>query len=372
MFDPIRILHVIGIMNRGGAETMIMNYYRHIDRNKVQFDFVENTDKVAVFDDEIKALGGRIYRCPHYNGKNHFVYVNWWKTFFKNHVDEYPIVHGHLGSTAAIYLSVTKKYGAYTIAHSHSAGGGSIMYRAFAYPTRYVADHFFACSRDAGISRYGKKAGSDVARCQVVNNAIDTRMFAFNSEKAQYIRNTLHIESDSLVVGHVGRFSPPKNHSYLIDIFAEVHKREPNSVLLLVGDGDGRKNIEKKVRSLGLEDSVIFTGVRSDVSDLLQAMDVFVFPSLYEGLGIVNIEAQAAGLPCFISDKVPKECIITDLVKSIPLGAPPKTWADEILSAKNVQRKNTGELIIKAGYDIEENAKRLQDYYMEQWKKCLH
>ncbi len=150
--EPIRILHVIGIMNRGGAETMIMNLYRNIDRNKVQFDFVENSSEPAAFDEEILSLGGKIYRCPHYNGKNHFAYVKWWNTFFQKHPGEYPIVHGHLGSTAAIYLSVAKKHGAYTIAHSHSAGSGSAMYRMFAYPTRYIAAKLFGCSKDAGLS----------------------------------------------------------------------------------------------------------------------------------------------------------------------------------------------------------------------------
>ena len=160
MAEPIRILHVIGIMNRGGAETMIMNLYRNIDRSKVQFDFVENEGDTADFDEEILSLGGNIFHCPRYVGKNHLTYCRWWRDFFASHKGVYAVVHGHIGSTAAIYLSIAKRHGAYTIAHSHSAGFGSAMYRVFSYPTRYVADHFFACSRDAGISRYGKKVGS--------------------------------------------------------------------------------------------------------------------------------------------------------------------------------------------------------------------
>lgn len=161
MSDPIRVLHVIGIMNRGGAETMIMNLYRHVDRNKVQFDFVENEGETAAYDGEILALGGKIYRCPRYRGKNHLAYKRWWHDFFRSHPGEYPIVHGHIGSTAAIYLSIAKKYGAYTIAHSHSAGAGTAAYQIFSYPTRFIADHFFACSDDAAVSRYGRKVGTD-------------------------------------------------------------------------------------------------------------------------------------------------------------------------------------------------------------------
>ena len=211
---PIRILHVIGVLNRGGAETMIMNLYRSIDRTKVQFDFVENEGDEAAFDAEIRRLGGRIYHCPRYKGLNHFAYERWWNDFFKSHRGEYPIVHGHIGSTAAIYLSIAKKYGAFTIAHSHSAGLGSTMYRIFAYPTRYIADHFFACSRAAGVSGYGKKVGNDISRCQMLNNAINAKKFVFCREARQQMRNDLHLSDNTVVIGHVGRFVEAKNHLF--------------------------------------------------------------------------------------------------------------------------------------------------------------
>lgn len=182
MSEPIRVLHVIGIMNRGGAETMIMNLYRNIDRSKVQFDFVENSYESAVFDEEILSLGGRIYRCPHYNGKNHFTYVKWWNDFFKSHPSEYPIVHGHVGSTAAIYLSIAKKYGAYAIAHSHNSGGDrgikTLLYKALSYNTRNVADYFFACSTPAGIDRFGKGIVNS-SRYSLLNNAIEIGDFSY-------------------------------------------------------------------------------------------------------------------------------------------------------------------------------------------------
>ena len=362
--EPIRILHVIGIMNRGGAETMIMNLYRNIDRNKVQFDFVENSGEPAAFDEEILSLGGKIYRCPHYNGKNHFAYVKWWNTFFQKHPGEYPIVHGHLGSTAAIYLSVAKKHGAYTIAHSHSAGSGSAMYRMFAYPTRYIADKFFACSKDAGISRYGKTVGNDSIRCQVLNNAIDARRFSFNQETRKQVRSELHIAENAIVIGHVGRFVGAKNHLFLIDVFADVRKRDPNAVLLLIGDGERRAEIQAAIAEKRLEDAVILTGVRSNVWDFYQAMDVFVFPSIYEGLPVSLVEAQAAGLPCCVSLNVPKDSAITDLVQFISLEDRSEKWAEIALRSVKTSRPDMLSEIQNAGFDVISTANWLENFYL--------
>ena len=364
MDKPIRVLHVIGIMNRGGAETMIMNLYRNIDRNKVQFDFVENSSEPAAFDEEILSLGGKIYRCPHYNGKNHFAYVKWWNTFFQKHSGEYPIIHGHLGSTAAIYLSVAKKHGVYTIAHSHSAGSGSAMYRMFAYPTRYIADKFFACSKDAGISRYGKTVGNDSIRCQVLNNAIDARRFSFNQETRKQVRSELHIAENAIVIGHVGRFVEAKNHLFLIDVFADVRKRDPNAVLLLIGDGERRAEIQAAIAEKHLDDAVILTGVRSNVWDFYQAMDVFVFPSVYEGLPVSLVEAQAAGLPCCVSSNVPKDSAITDLVQFISLEDRSEKWAEIALRSVKTSRPDMLSEIQNAGFDVISTANWLENFYL--------
>lgn len=364
MTEPIRVLHVIGIMNRGGAETMIMNLYRNIDRNKVQFDFVENSSEPAAFDEEILSLGGKIYRCPHYNGKNHFAYVKWWNAFFQKHSGEYPIIHGHLGSTAAIYLSIAKKHGAYTIAHSHSAGSGSAKYRMFAYPTRYIADKFFACSKDAGISRYGKTVGNDSIRCQVLNNAIDARRFSFNQETRKQVRSELHIAENAIVIGHVGRFVEAKNHLFLIDVFADVRKRDPNAVLLLIGDGERRAEIQAAIAEKRLEDAVILTGVRSNVWDFYQAMDVFVFPSVYEGLPVSLVEAQAAGLPCCVSSNVPKDSAITDLVQFISLEDRSEKWAEIALRSVKTSRPDMLSEIQNAGFDVISTANWLENFYL--------
>ena len=365
MSTPVRILHVIGIMNRGGAETMIMNLYRNIDRTKVQFDFVENEGEPASFDEEILSLGGKIYRCPRYRGKNHVVYTKWWHDFFKNHEGEYAVVHGHIGSTAAIYLSIAKKYGTYTIAHSHSAGEGSLMYRMFAYPTRHIANNFFACSRDAALARYGKHVGSDAARCQVLNNAIDTRKFVYNADVRQQMRKQLNIADDCLVIGHVGRFVEAKNHLFLIDIFRQIHDRNANSVLLLVGDGELRPKIEAAIAEKGLGNAVIMTGVQENVWDYYQAMDVFAFPSVYEGLPVSMVEAQAAGLPCCISANIPRETAITDLVEFIPLESGAAHWAERILQRSEDSRRNMLRDIENAGFDVSKTSKWLEDFYLK-------
>lgn len=360
----IRILHVVTYMGRGGLETMLMNYYRHIDRTQVQFDFLTHRDFKADYDDEIELLGGKIYHLPRL--------IPWSKSykqtlrdFFNSH-PEYKIVHVHQDCFSGVICQVAEECGIpVRIAHSHCTSQD----KNWKYPIKlwymrsipkYATD-LLACGHEAGTWMFGG------APFQILNNAIDADAYVYNPRKRDEIRTKLGV-NDRLVIGHIGRFSPQKNHPYLIDIFAALHQQDPNATLLLVGDGSGRKAIEDKVNSLGLQDCVIFTGVRSDVPDLLQAMDVFVFPSLYEGLPVTMIEAQAAGLPCFISDKVPAECSITDSVTMIPLSSPPEIWADKILLAKNTQRKNNKERVMKAGYDIRENAKWLQNYYIKQWK----
>ena len=364
---PVRILHVIGIMNRGGAETMIMNLYRHMDRSKVQFDFVENSSEPAAFDEEITGLGGRIYRCPHYNGKNHFAYKKWWKRFFNEHAGDYAAVHGHLGSTASIYLSIAKKYGLFTIAHSHNTTDFSLrsaIYSAYSYPTRHIADYFFGCSEAAGLSRFGRSVCRNPQRFTVLKNAIETEKFAFSKSIRKQVREEYHIE-DRLVIGHVGRFFEQKNHRFLVEIFAQIHQRNPSSVLMLVGDGELRDQVEEQIQRKGLSESVIFTGVQADVSRFYQAMDVFVFPSLYEGLGIAAVEAQCSGLPCVVSDGVPKECIVTtNLVTQRKLSDSVEEWASHILEKCSVPREDHSLKVTASGYDIGETSRWLEEFYL--------
>lgn len=365
---PVRVLQVIGIMNRGGAEAMIMNLYREIDKNKVQFDFVENSFEPAVFDDEILSLGGKIYRCPHFNGKNYFEYKKWWKDFFDSHSSDYVAVHGHIGSTAAIYLGEAKKHGLFTIAHSHSTNVNKsikgVFYSILSYPVRYVADYLFACSNDAAINRYGKRM-SKSENSKILNNAIDTNDFSYNVAIRDKVRKNLGLNSDTVCVGHVGRMDKYKNQTFVISVFYELLKLNSNSKLVLVGDGENRKHLEKMTEKLRIKDNVIFTGVRSDVNQLLQAMDVFVFPSLFEGLPVTVIEAETAGTPCVISNTIPKECILVDsLVTVKDLNESPSEWAKHILERAKEGHCDYQQEIINKGYDIKTTAKWLEEFYI--------
>lgn len=369
MSEPIRVLQVIGILNQGGAETMIMNLYRHIDRKKIQFDFVENENDGAFFDHEVLSLGGRIYHCPRFDGRNYRSYRKWWSDFFSEH-HEYHVVHGHIGSSAAIYLREAKKHGLKTIAHSHNIDAKSIRqlaYNAFSYPTRFIADYLFMCSYQAGIDRYGKKAVRE--KGLLLANAIDTSFFRYDEDLRVKKRLELGISRDAFLVGHIGRFAEQKNHKLLIDIFKEIISIYPSSNLLLVGDGDLRPTIEKKVSAFGLQHKTIFAGARTDVNELLMAMDVLVFPSKYEGLPVSLVEAQCSGLPCIISNKIPSDAVlIEDLIKIRALNDNPKEWAKTSLEAKCVDRAGCAGKIREAGFDIEENAEWLEEFYLEKAK----
>lgn len=356
----MRVLQVIGSMNRGGAESMIMNLYRNIDREKVQFDFIESTNDEAAYDCEILSLGGKIYHCPHYTGKNHFRYEKWWNNFFEDHKGEYQIIHGHIGSTASLYLLKAKKNGLFTIAHSHSTKMG-VIYSAFSYPTRYIADFFFGCSKIAGEYRYGKKICSDMQRFRVLNNAIDSDIYRFSPQVRYEVLREFGID-DSVVVGTVGRLNQPKNPDGIIDIIKALQSKAPNTKFMWVGDGDLREIIKERLHNENLSEYVIMTGVRDDVHRLMQAMDAFILPSLYEGLPVVAIEAQAAGLQCFLSDTVTDECSITDRCRFLPLSQP-ETWANSILSA-DLTHTDTKQQIIESGYDVHTTAMWLEDFYL--------
>jgi glycosyltransferase involved in cell wall biosynthesis len=363
---PIRVLQVFGIMNTGGAENMIMNIYRNIDRTKVQFDFVIHTEKKGFYDDEINQLGGNIYRIPRFKGKNIFSYINSWETLFGEH-KEYSIVHSHIRSTASIILKIAKKYGITTISHSHSTSNGkgfqAVVKNMLQYPLKYISDYMFACSKKTAISLYGNEA-YETGKVKILNNAIDTERFIYDKQKSKQIKKQLGVENN-FVVGHVGRFSYPKNHDFLLDIFYEIKKIKKDAILLLIGDGELRDKIKEKVQKLKLTDYVIFMGVRSDIPELMQAMDVFLFPSHFEGLPVVLVEAQASGLKILASDTITKEVALTDLVNFYSLNSTPTEWANKTLNCLDgyIRRSYSTE-IKNANYDIIENAKWLENFYL--------
>lgn len=360
----IRVLQVVTYMGRGGLETMLMNYYRHMDRNKVQFDFLVHRDFEADYDREILSMGGKIYHVsrliPWSMG-----YRKELKMFFKEH-PEYKIVHVHQDCLSSVALQCAEECGVpVRIAHSHNSNQDRnikyIIKRYYMKQITQFATDCFACGKNAGDWMF---AGH---RYQILHNAINTSAYTYSYVKAVAIRERLHVEQN-LVIGHIGRFDPQKNHTFLLDIFSECVKLVSNAKLLLVGDGEGKTQIQEKAKLLGLEDKVIFTGVRSDVADLLQAMDVFVFPSLYEGVPVTMIEAQSSGLPCVISDGVPKECVITSgLVTTMRLTDMPHDWAKHIVERSQIKRENHLSEIQAAGYDIVMAAKELENFYLTKY-----
>lgn len=360
--EVLRILQVVTYMGRGGLESMLMNYYRHIDRDKIQFDFLTHRQERWDYDDEIEMLGGRIFRLPVLNPFSH-TYRRNLRNFFENH-PEYQIIHVHQDCMSSVILKVAKQHRVKVrIAHSHSCSQDkNIKYLIKMYYKRFIpkySTYRFACSEEAGKWMFNG------AEFDIMNNAIDAKAYSYNEDKRMKMRRILNIPKDSLVVGHVGRFCYPKNHTFLIDIFAHLCSQK-QAYLLLVGDGELRLQIEKKVKALHLEDKVIFTGIRSDVADLMQAMDVFVFPSNYEGLPVTMVEAQAAGLPCIISDKVPIECKKTNLVQQLSLEDSTEKWVNEIINLAKTERRNVYEEIKSSGFDIKENANKLMEFYFSQ------
>ena len=363
---PIRVLQVVTHMERGGLESMLMTYYRQIDRERVQFDFLVHRQERAAYDDEIEALGGKIYRLPRL--------VPWSKSYLSalNHFfdahPEYRIVHVHQDCLSSVILRAAEQHRVpVRIAHSHSAGQDkNLKYPLKLWYRREIpqyATQLFACGRDAGDWMFGG------APYQIVPNAIDAAAYVYDPGKRAPVRQQLGL-ADALVIGHVGRFNPPKNHPFLLEIFAALLQTEPNAVLLLVGGGEDMPKIQARARALGIADHVRFLGVRSDVADLMQAMDVFVFPSLYEGLPVTMVEAQAAGLPCVISDKVPPECILTEgLVEIEPLSAAPEAWAQTILARRGTPRTDRHAEIAAHGFDITTEAGKLQEFYIHAYEQ---
>ena len=310
--QPIIVAQVMGKWLGNGVETVIMNYYRHLDHSKVQFDFICDEDSTRIPYDEIKKLGGRVFLVPKY--QNLPKYLKTLEKLFKE--SQYCIVHSNLSTLSVFPLSVAKKVGVpIRIAHSHSTSNPKEWKRNLIknilrpFSKRYATD-YFACSEVAGRYLFGNKA-FDRGEVKIIHNAIDIDKFKFDEVARKKLRKEFGIKDSTIVIGHVGRFVQQKNHTFLVDVFKEYHKKNPDSKLLLVGSGPLEDKIKKKVEKLGLKDSVLFLGQRDDINKLYSAMDVFCLPSLYEGLPVVGVEAQAAGLPCVFSDKITNDTVIT-------------------------------------------------------------
>lgn len=378
MADAVRILHVLGGTGLGGAESRIMDLYRQMNRDEIQFDFLVHSSAVNGFredapkrqaqfyDEEIKQLGGRIYVLPKFKVYNYLAYNKAIQDFFGKH-HEFRVVQGHMTSTAGIYLPIAKRYGIpITVAHARSAGVDKglkgIATKILRKNLYKKADYCFACSKLAGLSVYGKRQ-VDAGTVKIIYNAIDAGKYVYQPEKREYMRQKLAVEG-KFVLGHVGRFSAPKNHPYLIEIFAALCSIREDAVLVLLGDGPDKAAIEQKCIELGVRGKVLFMGNCRQPEDYYQAFDFFLLPSLYEGLPGALVEAQAAGLRCLVSDTVTREAQATDLVTYMDIGKPASVWAGEILKQADYDRRNTYQEIAEAGLDVKKQAESYRYFYL--------
>lgn len=352
----IRILHIFHTMGNGGIEHFVMNYYRHIDRTKVQFDFLVSVETEGYFDKEIQKLGGKVYHAYPFK-----------KNPIKNYFDiarivrenGYRIVHRHTGSAFGYFDLRAARYGGAKkmILHSHNNQAGNAVIHWLSNIFLKIPCEKWACSQEAGEWLFGKNTDF-----KVIKNAIECEKFLFDPEKRKDIRDKLGI-SDKFAIGHVGRFESQKNHQRLFEIFKEVHNRNQNTVLLCVGAGGLLEESKKSVTALGLEDSVLFLGTRTDINFLMQAFDIFLLPSLYEGFPFVLVEAQASGLQCVVSDHVPVECNITGNVYFESLISDNSKWAEDILTQEKIDRAKYADMLSDIGYDININANKLCECY---------
>lgn len=407
MSEPIRILQVLGRLDRGGAETMIMNLYRHMDREQLQFDFVIHTEDVCDYTEEIGELGGKIYSMEPFRASTALGYRKQWRRFFREHPG-YRIIHGHMRSTASLYLAEAKRAGLVTIVHSHNTSSGSglsaVVKNLLQYPLRYQADYLFACGRRAGEWLYGRKACAG-PRFHLLPNGIETDRFRFQSAVRTKKRRELGLGDDELVFLHIGRMEEQKNHRFLLEIMREIALRGnalqedresmlPESLLcgerravrlLLCGCGPLEEELKKQAGA-----DVVFLGVRDDIPDLMMAGDAMVFPSLFEGLPVTVVEAQAAGLPVLMSDTVTDEVILSDLVQTMSLQRSAGSWAERALEIAGQPWRSSGrsgqesevaeqtsrsakcprdrgsyaQQIRSAGYDVEQSARWLTEFYL--------
>jgi len=368
MADPVRVLNVLGTTNIGGAESRVMELYRALDKDRIQFDFLVHTTREGQYSAEIRKLGGRIYSVPRFRMFNIVSYKKALRCFFHEH-HEYAAVHGHMTSTAAIYLPIAKKAGIpVTIAHARSAGVDpglkGLVTKALRYPLKYKTDYCFTCSAEAAETVYGRR-WIEKGKVWTIPNAIDVQRFVYDSEVREQVRKELGL-TGRFVIGHVGRFGFMKNHTYLVDIFAQLCKMRDDAALVLIGKGELEGAVREKAGTLGLADKVLFLGNRFDVERYYQAFDYFVFPSTFEGLPGSVAEAQASGLHCLVSDKVTREAALTALVTYKSIEEPAEGWAGEIMrnAEAALERRDMRVAIAESGFDVRGQAAKMEAFYI--------
>lgn len=373
MKRSIRVLEVLNSVGLGGIECLVRDLCQNMDRSKIDFEIAIMDGKPLDQYEAFRAMGIPFHVYPRLTVKTALAFVTWWKRFFCSKKDYYQVVHIHTFTTAALYMRYAKQSGAYVIVHSHNVipknetvkkRGKLIRYilRKKLLDDRYI-DLRMACSTIAGKSIFGDK------EFQVLNNGIAVDKYKFDAAARERVKQQFGWK-ESLIIGHVGNGTGAKNQEFLLKVFNEIHKVNKDSRLVLVGKlFEIQERLEKYTTENDLTDAISFLGMRSDVPQIMAAMDVFVFPSLYEGLGIVMIEAQSEGLICVASDKVPPEAKISDWCSFFPLSRSAKEWAKYILQKweeqKNLDRFNAWRVVSKSGYSIEQSAQKLQQIYLE-------
>lgn len=364
----MRVLQVIGVMDRGGAETMVMNLYRAMDRSNIQFDFLVHEQREGDYDAEIRELGGRFFHLPRFTGLNEHAYRKQCRELFTAH-REWTVVHGHIGSCAPIYLSEAKRAGRYAIAHSHAQnyepGLKGMVFNLIAHPVRRIADYYFGCSREAGLDRFGKGVVEGDS-FSVLANGIDAQRYMCDPLSHELAKEEMGLVGRP-VVCHIGRLIPVKNHEFLFDVFEIVRRHYPQAVLVLAGRGELEHSLRQSVANRGLDDAVHFLGVVDNVPAVLRAADVFLFPSKKEGLGLAAIEAQASGLPALMSEGVPASALMGGNAQRIALEAGAEKWAQACLQQLDIalksERHDGVELVRSHGFDITQTSVWLADFY---------
>lgn len=364
--NKIKVAIVMGKFTSGGIKSVITNYYSNVDRNKISFDLlIDNNSPIDDYS-EIEAIGGRV--CKISTLSNPFKYIS--QIYKLSKENKYDIIHGYVNALNVFSMFAGKMAGvpvriAENLSSAHPGEKKTIVKNILKPFSKIFPTDLAACSKSCGEWLYGKK-DIESGKVRIFNNAISLKKYTYDKELRDNVRNSLGLSDENFVLGHIGRYQYQKNHNFLIDIFDKVYKRDKNSRLLLVGYGDLKEEIFNKINSLGLKDAVIDMGATENIAGLYNAMDVFVLPSFYEGLPVVGIEAQATGLPCVFSTEVTKETGVIPDTKFVELSENKEKWADEILKIRdNYKRVNTEKYIIDAGFDIETEGRKLQDYYFD-------
>lgn len=367
--EKIKILQYTGAMNRGGAETLLMNIYRNIDRNKFEFHFITHSDSKSDYDDEIIRLGGKIL----YLEKPSIHKITKFSKEFKQIINihgPYSAIHTHMQLFNGIVLNEAKKNGIkIRISHAHlngDYGKNNLLRQIYVnYSKRLInknSTYKLSCSNESGYYLYKSE------NFKLINNAIDINQFKFN-KKSDYLKKELNIDQDFKIITHIGTFKDAKNHKFIIEVFKNLNNINKKYKLVLIGRGELEKEIKQKTKDLNLENDVYFLGVREDIPKILQSTDVFFMPSVLEGLPVVLVEAQACGVPCVISNNIPKESDMgLKLTKVLDLKDDKNIWVNELIKSSNIERIDfdvRAKKIINNGYDLNKNIITLSQLYLK-------